>query len=421
MTNLEKYIARQTFIPPIFETEMVENLGLCVTIPAYAEPNLIASLESLLACDVPEVGVEVIVIINHPITASEELKQVNQEVFEKATGWAKENSNTNIQFLISKPIELPKKHAGAGLARKVAMDEAVVRLQHSNYENPIIAAFDADATCSKNYLKSIWSHFKKNPTKLGCSINFEHPLGSETNTNFAIESIIQYELHLRYYQAALVYAGHPQAEFTVGSSMAVTRNAYVAQGGMNRRKAGEDFWFMLKLMMAGSIGAITSATVYPSSRESFRVPFGTGRAMTEMQEKNDSTYFTAPFESFIRLKSLLKMVDSFYDQDVEITDELTLSFLESVNWKQELAEIRLYTTDKNSFIKRFYRWFNVFMVMKFFHFVRDYGVEDVPVTEASKRVVELWGNSEVNLLSREILEMFRAKKRVQPLDYTPLQ
>lgn len=418
MNNIEKYLSRQTFVSPIFDEERVENLGMCITIPAYAESNLIDSLESLLACTEPDIGIEVIVIINHPEIASPELKEINFNVYKEAILWAKENNNSKIRFLISEPIELPKKHAGAGLARKIAMDEAVVRLQESLYDNPIIAAFDADATCSKNYLTKLWSHFKSHPNSLGCSINFEHPIGNEMDSNLGIESIIEYELHLRYYQAALVYAGHPQAEFTVGSSMAVTRNAYVAQGGMNRRKAGEDFWFMLKLMMAGTISAITTATVYPSARESFRVPFGTGRAMTEMQEKQDSTYYTSPFKSFERLKRFLQNTDDLYQQDIEVTDELTISFLESVNWKKELEEIRLYTTDKSSFIKRFYRWFNVFMVMKFFHFMRDHGIQDEPVSNAAQELLGVMRSEKSKLNSRELLQEFRAKKRVQSKDYT---
>ena len=424
MTNIEKYLARQTFTPPIFTEKPVDDLGLIVTIPAYAERDLLTSLQSLKNCELPKVGVEVLVIINHPVIAEESLKETNHEVYNSVINWAKENSNSKIQFLISKPIELPKKHAGAGLARKIAMDEAVVRFQSTAIENPIIAAFDADATCSPNYLTELWKHFQNHTKSLGCSINFEHPIGTESQSNFEIESIIQYELHLRYYQAALVYARHPQAEFTVGSSMAVTRNAYIAQGGMNRRKAGEDFWFMLKLMMAGEISAITESTVYPSSRESFRVPFGTGRAMTEMSEKGDSTYFTANFKSFERLKVLLQNVDTFYDTDLQngnalVSDKLTLQFLESVDWVGSIQEIKLYTTDIESFRKRFYRWLNIFMVMKFFHFLRDEGVEDKPVNEESGRLFEKWVDYyDDSLAPRDSLLKYRAKKRVQSSDYT---
>ena len=420
MNNIEKYVARQTFMPPIFSEKVVENIGMVVAIPAYAETELLISLESIKNCSLPSVGVEVIVHINHPVNADGAYKELNTRIAKEAQEWAKANSNSQIQFLVSDPFELPQKHAGAGLARKIAMDEAVVRLQQSTLENPIIACFDADAMCSDNYLFELERHFKQSPKSLGCSINFEHPVEAEmfVNNAFLTEGIVQYELHLRYYQAALVYANHPQAEFTVGSSMAVTRNAYVAQGGMNRRKAGEDFWFMLKLMMAGDTTAILNATVYPSSRESFRVPFGTGRAMSEMAQKNDNTFYTAPFSSFDRLKQLLTHVDELYEKNVEIDDALTFQFLESQNWISIIEEIREYTTDIESFRKRFYRWLNVFMVMKFFHFLRDEGVEDEVVLQASKNLFPHLSKEIIPDNTLDMLLFFRAKKRVQSLDYT---
>lgn len=417
MNHIEKYVLRQTFVPPVFTDEVTENVGLVVTLPAYAEPDLIGALESLKGCVLPSCAVEVIVIVNHPITATTEQRALNSSVSEEAKNWADLHSTDHLRFLISDPIEFPKKHAGAGLARKVAMDEATVRLQQSQVENPIIICFDADAACSSNYLQEIEQHFKTFPKSLGCSLNFEHPL-TENATDFLNEGIMQYELHLRYYQAALVYANHPQAEFTVGSSMAVTRNAYVAQGGMNRRKAGEDFWFMLKLMMAGEITAITEATVYPSSRESFRVPFGTGRAMSEMTEKKDNTFYTAAFSSFERLKVFLTSVDALYLGPVTIGDALTLQFLEKEDWISVLEEIRAYTTDAASFEKRFYRWFNVFMVMKFFHYLRDISEADVAVLDASNDLGIPLGVAFPFASAKDALLFFRAKKRVQSTDYT---
>ncbi|UTW66620.1 hypothetical protein KFE94_00480 [bacterium SCSIO 12643] len=417
MTIIQKYLSRQTFTDSLFKQDKLKNLGLVVTIPAYAEVNLVTSLESLLQSDLPDCGVEVIVVINHPENADIDQKNLNQEVFDQASKWAKEKNNGHIQFLISEPVSFPKKHAGAGLARKVAMDEAVRRLEGTEIENPIIAAFDADATCDRSYLMSLRNHFIKHPKSLGCSINFEHPLAVNDQTDFERESIIQYELHLRYYQAGLAFAEHPHAKFTVGSSMAVTRDAYVLQGGMNRRKAGEDFWFMLKLMMAGEVSALTTCNVYPSSRQSFRVPFGTGRAMMEMYEAQTPIYKTAQFESFKRLKSFLKLVDTLYISEPEIHDELTLKFLETVDWKEIIAEIRLYTTDLESFRKRFFRWFNVFMVMKFFHFLRDEGEQDVPVSKACILLFnELGLNSNVEVI--EMLQTLRHKKMVKPEDFT---
>lgn len=417
--TIQKYIFRQSFLPAIFAQPVRDEVGMVITIPAYAEEEVLRSLQSLADCTLPPVSIEVIVLINHPEHAPKKHKEINQKMYESATKWAKTVNTDKLQFLISPPQALPKKQAGAGLARKIAMDEAVRRLQNSHHENPVIAAFDGDATCESSYLLALYDHFKIHPDILGCAIYFEHPL-HEAESSFNQECITQYELHLRYYQAALVYAKHPYAEFTVGSSMAVTRDAYVLQGGMNRRKAGEDFWFMLKLMMAGKVNALTNTVVYPSCRESFRVPFGTGRSMTEMHQKNEATFYTSRFASFEKLRVFLEKVDDLHLGKVRIDDALTLKFLAQQNWEEILNEIRLYTTDLDSFKKRFYRWFNVFMVMKFFHFLRDEGEVDVSVQEAALDLLAKMPNALVNKASsaKEILEFLRHKKSVQPKDYT---
>src|SRR4029434_9989987 len=95
------------------------------------------------------------------------------------------------------------------------------------------------------------------------------------------KAIAAYELHLRYYLQALRTAGFPHGYHTIGSSMAVRARTYMEQGGMNRRQAGEDFYFLHKLIPLGGFTELNSTTVYPLPRPSNRVPFGTGRAVSE--------------------------------------------------------------------------------------------------------------------------------------------
>ena len=57
-----------------------------------------------------------------------------------------------------------------------------------------------------------------------------------------------YELHLRYYKQALQFTGFPYYYHTIGSAFAVNAEVYCKQGGMNRQKAGEDFYFLQKII-----------------------------------------------------------------------------------------------------------------------------------------------------------------------------
>lgn len=83
----------------------------------------------------------------------------------------------------------------------------------------------------------------------------------------------------------LEVSGSPYAFHTIGSTMACDAEMYVKIQGMNKKKAAEDFYFMEKLSKNVKIHKIISAKVYPSSRGSWRVPFGTGRSVTRFFNK----------------------------------------------------------------------------------------------------------------------------------------
>jgi hypothetical protein len=53
--------------------------------------------------------------------------------------------------------------------------------------------------------------------------------------------------------------------------MACRASAYVAAGGMNRRLAGEDFYFLQQVHKTSGVAALYGTTVHPSPRSSQRV------------------------------------------------------------------------------------------------------------------------------------------------------
>jgi hypothetical protein len=296
--------------------------------------------------------VEIIVVVNSSADAPQDVKARNRVSAERARKFG---------YVIHCP-DLPPKHAGVGLARKIGMDEALRRLPATG----IIVNYDADCRCDPNYLRAIEEHFERNPQTPGCSIYFEHPPGPAD----------LYELHLRYYVQALRYAGHPYAFHTIGSSMAVRAPVYMEQGGMNKRKAGEDFYFLQKVIALGNYTNLLTTRVIPSPRESQRVPFGTGKAVSDqLRGKPALTY---PFEAFMDLKT-------FFD-DVDHPPKAMTPFLEAQRFADKLQEIRQNTTTERAFRDRFFRWFNGFMAMKYIHFARDTHYGPRPVTDEALRL-----------------------------------
>ncbi|HFB99330.1 MAG TPA: glycosyltransferase, partial [Phaeodactylibacter sp.] len=266
-TNYKKnmtYLEKNALFPKLIPSAAPQNLGIVVVIPCYNETELITSLESLKNCDAPNGQAEVIVIINDGEETDAAIKAQNQTTFEAASAWATKNATTYLHFHIIYKTNLPQKIAGVGTARKIGMDEAVRRLESVGKSDGVIACFDADSLCQKNYLQALENHFSKNQKTQACGIHFEHPLEGDDYPPEIYEAITKYELHLRYYIHAQQFACFPLAFQTIGSSMAVRCDAYQKQGGMNKRKAGEDFYFIHKFTAINAFSLIKTTTVIPS-------------------------------------------------------------------------------------------------------------------------------------------------------------
>lgn len=386
-TYLDRYAWPETFIT----SKPKVGTKLIVVIPCFNEPGIIDGIQSLFECENPGCIVEVITVINHGEHENEQIKNFNIETSSAIEKWAKSHEKPHMSFHIIRAFNLPKKHAGVGLARKIGMDEAVRRFASFHKKNGIIACFDSDCLCSANYLKEIVKTYKNRPSTQAALLHFEHPLQGALN-NKIYDGIVNYELHLRVYKNALKYALFPFAYHTVGSCITVTSEAYQKQGGMNKKKAGEDFYFLQKIFPHGGIENITSATVYPSPRPSDRVPFGTGRAIKQLLTNPISSYETYNPKSFIDLKLLMDLAPDLYHENAlkSMKARLPISileFLKSIDFSSNISKIRKNSKSEKQFLKSFFQWFNGFTVLKYLHFARDNFYENIEVLNAANWVI----------------------------------
>lgn len=403
MAHKNFYLNKYGFTSPQIATSPHHELGIIVVIPCFNEPDLITTLNSLNECNKPKSAVEIIVVLNSGENHDHEILDRNRKTKFDFENW-KSKGEKNFDFHLIHFENLPAKHAGVGLARKIGMDEAVNRFDFIEKDG-IIVCFDADCTCSKNYLQSIETHFNENPKSPGCSIYFEHILSGDKKLD---DAIIHYELHLRYYKNALAFCELPYAFHTVGSSMAVKSSAYQMQGGMNKRKAGEDFYFLHKIISLGNFTELNSAVVYPSNRTSDRVPFGTGRAMIDHLSGKKDVTLTYNFNSFRLIKFFIQNSAELRNNDLEkivAPDESAagwnclLKFLQEENFKEALIEIRKNSSSDFSFKKRFYLWFNAFRTLKLVHYLRDCCYTDQPLVQEALNLVDFVNKDEFELLS----------------------
>ena len=359
-----------------------------LVIPCYDEPTLLPCLASLRNCHPPPLPVEVIVVVNAPAGAPKEIIDTNRRTYEEALEWIGKNSIPWLHFDVLNFPGMPPKNAGAGLARKTGMDLALHRFEEWGQPDGIISSLDADTLVDRNYLNNIQQLFIDYPACNACNVFFEHPVHGDAFPPEVYRAIIQYELHLRYYVQSLRFAGFPYAFHTIGSCFSVRTSAYARQGGMNKRKAGEDFYFLHKLMPLGGFFELNSTCVYPSPRPSHRVPFGTGPFISKYIINKEQEWQTYHLDAFRDLKIFFDKTGLFYHAGHpvirKVCESLPCSIREFLSGQvtEKLVEINRNSTSPVTFRKRFFAWFNAFKVLKFLNFAHEHYYSRIPVSRA---------------------------------------
>lgn len=382
---------------PLIPVEPHPDTTLFVMIPSFREPDVLATLDSLAACSPPRGISEVFVIINEPETCDPEISALNEQTYRDVIGWIAKQPQGRIRFHTAPVVKLPQKWAGVGMARKRGMDEALWRFQLLDRPNGIIVSLDADTLVEPHYLTTIEDHFMKHPSHVGATIDFSHQLDGISNKQR--EGILLYEKYLKYYKAALTWCGYPNALYTIGSAFAVTADGYVRRGGMTRRKAGEDFYFLQTLTQVGKVGEITSTAVHPSARESDRVAFGTGPSIRQWMADAEDLRLTYNIQAFIDLKVLFTSHREFYHMSGEMLtafpEMLPLPlriFMEVDELISGIASLRSNCASEVVFSQRFFHLFNAFKILKFVHFGHRGYYERQSLDEAYEVLMSLVNN-----------------------------
>jgi hypothetical protein len=416
MSFATPWLEKNALFPEIIREKPDIQTGIIVVIPAFDEPGITNLLDSLGACTQPDCIVEVLIIINARTDSVPAVIQSNRESIIKIESWKKQNNS--FLRLFSFDAGQPEIEGwGVGLARKTGMDEALRRFNAIDKPEGVIVSLDADCTIEKNYLVSISDDLLGKKNQKACSIYFEHPVSGHLFSEEIYRNIIQYELHMRYYIQGLLYCGFPYAYHTVGSAIAVKASSYFKAGGMNRKEAGEDFYFIQKLVAAGGYFALNSTTVHPSPRVSGRVPFGTGPMMMKMMEGSEKTMYTYNIDAFRELKILFSGIGSLY----KVSSEETIEFYQSLppglktfigvkEWCEKIAQINENTSVILSFRKRFFDWFNMFRVVKYMNHVHNQFFQKQPVAATASELLNVLG---IQFLSNEPVELLLFYRKLE--------
>jgi hypothetical protein len=378
------------------------------------EEDLETTLTSLKHTHKPEGHVEILIIVNFSEADITENKNWSTNHFNYLLKWSKKNSEKNFQFIPVLLTDLPKKHAGAGLARKIGMDIALHRFDRINKPDGLIISLDADTLVEQNYFIAIEEAISFNNNPGGCIIKFEHILTGGAYPGEVYKAIVLYELYLRYYRNILCFIGFPFAFYTIGSCFGVRADVYARQGGMNRKKAGEDFYFLTKLFPHVNFVAVNNTCVHPSPRPSLRVPFGTGPVIHKLTNTKGTDLLTYHPQAFFDLKLLFSSVSSLYAADEGDIKRIFFSlsiplqeFLTENSFKQKLEEIRKNTATLETFSKRFFLWFDGFQVIRYLNFVHKKYFKKIPVQQAANQFLISSNNLDLDADEHSLLAYFR--------------
>ena len=164
--------------------------------------------------------------------------------------------------------------AGVGWARR-QLFETIFQARGVNAAG---VSLDADTRVAPGYVAGLRNAFASYPNAVACALPYHHPLPEKTAQ---ARQLLRYEIYLRYFHLNLWRIGSPYALTALGSALAFRGRAYQGAGGFSTRQAGEDFYLLQKLRKAGPVVAWVPDPVMPASRQSKRVPFGTGPLMVE--------------------------------------------------------------------------------------------------------------------------------------------
>lgn len=418
MSILSKYLDKENSLPVNIETSPNPDLKYIVVIPCYHEDNLLTTLQSLKKAFLPEKPAEVIIVINASETTPKEILKKNVETYRVTKKWSESNNHERLSFYPVYIDNLKEKQAGAGLARKMGMDTALLRLKEAGRHDGYLISLDADCLVDSNYFTTIEEEVNNHKEINAGILRFEHPLEGTEYKPEHYRAAGLYELFLRFYNLGLFYSGFPYPFHTIGSAFFVRADAYAKQGGMNKRKAGEDFYFLNKIFQLGSIHKVNATCVYPSPRPSDRVLFGTGPVVQKLSEDPAPEYKVYNPKYFTDLKTFFEhSLTEFFKADADQFDNLIykqtpelVEFLNRINYKKELTRLNANCARERTFRKQFFHWFNGLKIIQFMHFVHPGEEDKTEITEAAKLLLEYLG---FDCQSNDALELLRKYREIE--------
>lgn len=387
-----------------------------IVLPAYREaPSLLQQLTQLPAC---QGRVLVILVLNRPESDSDPLANAELRSALEHPHLTQATRDTVPVYCLNPHADLylydmerrcgPTPTAmGVGLARKTGCDLALQLKAAGGISGQWLCSTDADATLPQDYFAQL---DRAAADAVAAVFPFRHLPGVDGACDTATAL---YELRLHHYVLGLEYAGSPYAFHTLGSSLAVPFTAYAHVRGFPKRAGAEDFYLLNKLAKLGDVARLQGACIALQSRQSARVPFGTGPAVAAIMAAEEPWatplfYHPQCFAALGALLDILPLLADAPEQDIaalmlehpqqrstrpRLSSSLAkqvANTLHKLGIATALHHCQRQAKSSAQFQRQFHQWFDGFRTLKFIHALRDGGLPLRSLAELDDITPQLW-------------------------------
>jgi glycosyltransferase involved in cell wall biosynthesis len=289
-------------------------MDLYIAIPALDELDYLPKTLAALAQQKTEFPFSVYICVNQPDEwwynkEKIEICQNNQKLLKYLNSSNSFNSLNSLNIIDKTSVGWQNNHSGVGWARKTLFNE----IMKTANEDDVIISLDADTLFNDHYLQSIGENFTKNKIDV-LSVPYYHKLTDDDNANRAI---LRYEIYLRNYFINMHRIGSPYAFTAIGSAIALKVRTLRKIRNITPLSSGEDFYLLQKLRKMTPISNYDAELVYPATRFSTRVEFGTGPAMIKGSSGNWESYPIYPSSLFDKIKETYDIIPQLFTEDRE--------------------------------------------------------------------------------------------------------
>lgn len=333
-----------------------------VAIPAMCESEYLPKTLNLLFSQKTKAKVKVFVCINQPESYWSDEKRVhicedNSKLFAYLN--AIHTPDLKIIDRSSCGNGWLEKKSGVGHARRELLDNI---LQEANNDDVIIS-LDADTLFLENYIQSVIDNFSQNKNINAISVPYYHKIDNCEEKQG--KAILRYELYMRNYLLNLLMIDSPYAFTALGSAIAIKVSALKKIGNITPFQSGEDFYLLQKIAKMGGLSVYNSQIVYPSSRPSDRVPFGTGPAVTKGMNDEWNSYPIFHHSLFEPIDKAYKHLHGLYENN-DSENSIFLSFLEKTSKSKNIwTDLKNNVSDYEHFAKAFHQKADGLKILQF--------------------------------------------------------